>query len=102
MTSPEPVTTLLGDFPPEAIAAGAQALRKAALLDNAGYIDGDEERAAQAVLEAAAAHLATAERERCAQLAEVKRAVYCKPCDGAPCDYDDELAPFAALLREQP
>ena len=27
---------------------------------------------------------------------------YCKPCDGAPCSYDDELAPFADLIRELP
>ena len=43
-----------------------------------------------------------AERERIAELATRKRAVYCKPCDGAPCSYDDELAPFADVIREQP
>jgi hypothetical protein len=43
-----------------------------------------------------------AEREWIAELATRKRAVYCKPCDGAPCAYDDELAPFADLIREQP
>lgn len=43
-----------------------------------------------------------ADRARIAQLADQKRAVYCKPCDGAPCSYDDELAPFADLIREQP
>ena len=36
-----------------AIEAVAQALRDAALLDNAGYIDGDEERAAELAVDAA-------------------------------------------------
>jgi hypothetical protein len=43
-----------------------------------------------------------AERQRVTELARRKRAVYCKPCDGAPCSYDDELAPFADVIREQP
>jgi hypothetical protein len=41
-------------------------------------------------------------RETIILLAEKKRAVYCRPCDGGPCDYTDELAPFADLLREAP
>jgi hypothetical protein len=41
-----------------------------------------------------------AERERIRWLAIVKRAVYCKACDGAPCDYSDELAPFIDLIPE--
>ena len=43
-----------------------------------------------------------AERERIAELAARKRAVYCKPCDGAPCSYDDELALFADVIRGEP
>ena len=39
------------------------------------------------------------ERERIRQLALRKRAVYCRPCDGAPCDYADELILFADLLE---
>ena len=37
---------------PEAIQAAAALLRARGLLNNAGYLDGDEERAAEAVLEA--------------------------------------------------
>jgi hypothetical protein len=57
---------------------------------------------AKFVLTAGAPLIVAAERERIAQLADHKRAVYCKACDGGPCDYSDELGPFASLIREQP
>ena len=62
-----------------------------------GQLDSED---AAALLEAAAPHIAAAERESIRQLALRKRAVYCLACDGAPCGYDDILRPFADLLTE--
>jgi hypothetical protein len=56
--------------PQAAIDAAIKALKDAALLNNAGYLPGDEEWAAEAVIAAAAPHLYAAQRERDAQLAD--------------------------------
>ncbi len=81
---------MTGPVPPEALAAA----RAAVPFVNSG--------ACRRILAAGAPAIEADVRERIRQLALVKRAVYCKACDGAPCDYADELAPFAGLLREQP
>ncbi len=47
----------MGNYAPEIIQRGAQALKDAALLNNAGYLEGDEERAAETVLDAVAQQL---------------------------------------------
>jgi hypothetical protein len=46
---------------------------------------------------------AAAERERCAQLADTRRAVCCGASDKPhACDYDDVLLPFGDVIRGQP
>ena len=47
-----------------ALTAAAEALRKSGLLNNAGYIEGDEERAAESAVRAAGPHILAAERAR--------------------------------------
>lgn len=88
MTSPVPV-------PPQAITAAVEAV----MVQRNLVSEGSREWATRIVtgaLAAAAPHLAAAERERCAQLADERRAGYVvlDQQTGA------EWRPFASLLRE--
>jgi hypothetical protein len=69
---------------PDLVADIAKALRADALLDNAGYIEGDEERAAEVALRVAAPVItreaAQEERERWRRVAAEMAAMYCG-CD---------------------
>lgn len=89
-------------LPPEAITAAGNALRQQWLTDRPGmyHVDLDPMHWAAVALEAAAPHLAAAEREACAQLAEQVDAQY--PWYHAAGGIQQPVAfrPFAALLRE--
>ena len=69
---------------PDLVADIAKALRAAALLDNAGYLEGDEERAAEVALRVAAPVItreaAQEERERWRRVAAEMSAM-CPGCD---------------------
>lgn len=93
MTGPEPAV------PPQAITAGTDAVMAQRNLKSEGSRDWAR-RIVMAALEAAAPHLAAAERERCAQLADKVRAVYWHPRHfgtGLPIQ---SAEPFADLLRQ--
>ena len=88
-------------LPAEAVEAAAAAIHLAT-CNLPGCLDGGGHRTtARVALEAAAPHLAAAERERCAQLAEHVSAAFPPP----QCDHPEHwnlhgLNPFADLLRQ--
>lgn len=80
-------------LPPGAIDAGLAATLKRFPGDHAGLARDD----VAAILQAAAPHLATAEREACAQLAEQVGAII--PYRSSASNATGYERPFAALLR---
>ena len=87
-------------LPPEAVTAAGNALRQQWLTDRPGmyHVDLDPMHWAAVALEAAAPHLAAAEREACAQLAEQHHAHYgCYVAINGK--QTSGLRPFADLLR---
>jgi hypothetical protein len=85
-----------GGLPAAAVAAATECLLTGGTVVD--MLNAAVPHLGQSELLAPGGHGAAAERERIRLLALTKRAVYCKACDGAPCDHDDELAPFADLL----
>lgn len=85
------------DLPQAAIDAALEVIKSKHLL--IGHGRGSDEMFVQAVLAAAAPHLAAAERERIAQLAEKHHATFTK-FHAADCPGHGRW-PFAALIRQE-
>ena len=88
-------------LPPEAITAAGKGVMATFGADRAMA----SESIIRYALEAAAPHLAAAEREACAQLAELHGATYPAPCTMADCPCSplgesQHPEPFADLLRK--